>query len=213
MSSVSLPVASGNTHHLDGTPRTIHLDPREVPSVFCRAFPNYRGRKFVVGVRESVTLEANYWSGGTRYEYCGVDLLTGAVLPPDCGEYGNPFVNPEVPTVTLEPQRAIVCHKIFCGKDLGLTIYLHPANVAKLLPKPAELTRGERIVLKYTASLKASYGGISNYRFHEAHQRTGITQQEWETAKSSLVDKGLLNRRGAITTKGHNALAMAKGHG
>ena len=167
MSTVVSSVASGNPRPLEGTPRTVHLDPREVPSVFRRAFPRYRGRKFVVEVRESVPPAANYWSGGTRYEYRGVDLLTGAVLPPECDEYGNPFTHPEVPTVTLEPHRAIVCHKVFCGKDMGLCIYVHPANVAKLLPKPVDLTRGERIVLRYTASLKASYGGVSNYRFHE----------------------------------------------
>jgi hypothetical protein len=210
MFSVSLPVAAGNTQTLEGTPRTIHLDPHEVPAVFRQAFPGYRARKFVVEVRDSVTLDANYWSGGTRYEYRGVDLVTGTVLPPECDEYGNPFPHPEVPTVTLEPHRAIVCHKVFCGQDMGLCIYVHPADVAKLLPKPAELTEGERIVLQYTASLKASYGGISNYRFHEAHQRTGITQQEWDRAKESLIGKGLLNRRGAMTTKGHNALAMVK---
>ena len=101
ISSLPSPVASGNTHRRDGIPRSIHLDPGEVPSVFRRAFPSYRGRKFVVEVTDSVFLQCNHWSGGTRYTYRGVDLVTGAVLPPDCDEYGNPFVHPEVPTVAL----------------------------------------------------------------------------------------------------------------
>ncbi|MHC4398937.1 MAG: hypothetical protein ACYTG0_04580 [Planctomycetota bacterium] len=209
MSSLSLPVASGNTQSPNGAPRTIHLDPREVPDVFRRAFPGYRGRKFVAEVRESVTLDANYWSGGTRYTYRGVDLVTGEILSPECDEYGNPFTHPEAPTVALEPHKAIVCHKVFCGKDLGLTIHVHPENVAKLLPMPTELTPSERIVLGYTSSLKASYGGVSNYRFKEASRETGITLDGWNLAKDSLIGKGLLNRRGAITTKGRNALAQA----
>ena len=60
MSSVPSLVASGNTESPNGTPRTIHLDAREVPDVFRRAFPGYRGRKFVVEVRESVTLGREY---------------------------------------------------------------------------------------------------------------------------------------------------------
>jgi len=93
---------------------------------------------------------------------------------------------------------------------MGLTIYVHPSNLAKLLPKPAELTRHERTVLGYTARLKSSYGGISNYRFHEAHERTGITLAEWDAAKQSIIGKKLLNKRGAITTQGRNALVAEK---
>ncbi|MFH1918709.1 MAG: hypothetical protein ABIP48_02310 [Planctomycetota bacterium] len=208
MSTLPSPVVSDNPQAVSG-PRTVYLDRQDVPEVFRLAFPSYRGRQYRVTAAESVMLDANYWSGGTKYTYRGVDLLTGKVLPPDCDEYGNPFVRPEVPTVAIEPGRAIVCHKVFCGKDLGLTIYVHPDNLAKLLPKPAELTGHEQTVLSHTASLKSSYGGISNYRFHEAHQRTGITLAEWDTAKQSLIAKGLLDKRGAITTKGRNALATA----
>jgi hypothetical protein len=209
MSNVPSPVVSDNPQAASG-PQTVYLDRGDVPEVFRRTFPGYRGRQFCVTSAESVTLDANYWSGGTKYTYRGVDLVTGAVLPPDCDEYGNPFIRPEVPTVALEPNRAIVCHKVFCGKDMGLTIYVHPANLAKLLPKPAELTGHERTVLGYTARLKSSYAGISNYRFHEAHERTGITLAEWDTAKQSLIGKGLLNKRGAITTQGRNALVAEK---
>jgi hypothetical protein len=156
-------------------------------------------------------MKAGFSRSKVRYgvAYRGVDLLTGTMLPPDCDEYGNPFIRAEVPTVALEAGRAIVCHKVFCGKDMGLTIYVHPSNLAKLLPKPVELTGHEQTVLSYTASLKSSYGGISNYRFHEAHQRTGIILAEWDAAKQSLISKRLLNKRGAITTQGRNALQTA----
>ena len=93
MSSVSPSVVSGNTQPASG-PQTVYLDRQEVPEVFRRAFPNYRGRQYCVTAAESVTLDANYWSGGTKYTYRGVDLLSGTVLPPGCDEYGNPFRDP-----------------------------------------------------------------------------------------------------------------------
>ena len=102
MSNVLFPVVSDNPQAASG-PQTVYLDRLDVPDVFRRAFPGYRGRQFCVKSAESVTLDANYWSGGTKYTYRGVDLVTGAVLPPDCDEYGNPFINPEVPTVALRP--------------------------------------------------------------------------------------------------------------
>ena len=166
------PVVADNPQAASG-PRTVYPDRQDVPEVFRRAFPGYRGRQFCVKSAESVTLDANYWSGGARYTYRGVDLVTGAVLPPDCDEYGNPFVRPEVPTVALEPNRAIVCHKVFCGKDMGLTIYGHLANLAKLLPKPAELTGHERIVLGVHRSAQVELRGyleLSLPRSARAHR-------------------------------------------
>ena len=83
MSNVLFPVVSDNPQAASG-PQTVYLDRLDVPDVFRRAFPGYRGRQFCVKSAESVTLDANYWSGGTKYTYRGVDLVTGAVLPPDC---------------------------------------------------------------------------------------------------------------------------------
>ena len=208
MSSVLSCAVSGNSSAGQSglAPRgPIYLEPRDVPPVFLRAFPHYKGRTFAAEAREEVVFDSNYWSGGTRYTYRGIDLTTGEVFQPESDEYGNPFINPNIPTVKLEPGKAIVCHKVFCGKDMGLTIYVHPDNLTKLLPAPAELSADERTVLEYTASLKASYGGVSNYRYHEAHRRTGITLDRWNFAKQALIGRRLLNKRGAITPAGRNA--------
>jgi len=82
---------------------TLYLEPREVPDVFRRAFPHYSGRKFQVRTAESLTLHDNYWSGGTKSDYMGVNLASGEIHSPECSEYGNPFVHPEIPTVRLAP--------------------------------------------------------------------------------------------------------------
>jgi hypothetical protein len=73
------------------------------------------------------------------------------------------------------------------------------------LPAPTELTEDEEIVLVATRSLKASYGGVSNYRLSEARRYTGIDLHRWETAKAMLIAKKLLNKAGAITVEGRNA--------
>lgn len=74
------------------------------------------------------------------------------------------------------------------------------------LPCHVELTVDEKIVLSATRSLKSSYNGLSNYRFHEASQTTGITQARWGAALGSLKARKLLNAAGAITDEGKNAI-------
>jgi len=184
-----------------------YLEKHEVPPIFAKAFPDYAGRKYRVEIAETVSLHDDSWSGGSIVEYRGVDILTGEVFAPR-QRYGNMFDNPSgrIPVVPLEEGKAIVAHQIFCGRDMGLKIYVHPNNVNKLLPPPeGGLTDDEYIVIEYTCSLKSSYGGVSNYRFREANRRTGITPQRWEAAKASLQSGGYLDKRGAVTVKGRNA--------
>jgi len=166
-----------------------------------------KSREYKVEVSETVRLSDNYWSDGTRYEYFGVDLSTGKVFDPKYSEYGNPFTHPEVPTVVLEPNSAIVRTGTFCGKKSKPVVYIHPYNAAKLLKNEnSDLSREEKIVLVFTRSYKSSYAGISNYRFHEANERTGISLESWSSAKASCVAKKLLKKNGAITTDGRNAV-------
>jgi hypothetical protein len=106
-------------------------------------------------------------------------------------------------TYQLPPGFVVVVHVI--GRYEHIEIHTAAANVTRLLPAPVTLTEDEEIVLVATRSLKASYGGVSNYRFSEARRYTDIDLHRWETAKSSLIAKKLLNRAGAITVEGRNA--------
>lgn len=199
--------------------REIHLDRNMIPAHLRR---NYTGRQFAAIVTETTTIPAlaGLWSGGTRDSYVIVRLADGAELPAPVHQGLHPDDKARRDTpIKLEPGIAVVRHTIFCGKDHGLTFYVHPADAAQLLPAPsAELTPHESIVLKATTTYKASYGGLSRYQLAK-RDATGYanhvkvpdgatfpTPQEWETAKASLIAKGLLNKAGAITTAGRNAV-------
>lgn len=190
---------------------TVYLSPNEVPEVLRRACRGYAGTKFKVRAATQVRFDDNAWSGGTKSDYWGLDLATGELFDPPRNDYGTPFTG-GVPTVELEPGKAIVEHSRFCGRDTGITFHLHPENVALALPAPSELSADELIVLVATRSLKSSYGGISNYRLHEASGYTGITAGRWEAAKAALIGRGLLNKAGAITPAGRNAAGRTQLH-
>jgi hypothetical protein len=95
---------------------------------------------------------------------------------------------------------------------MGITFHIHPGNMPKFLTKDKheELTNNEKIVLYFTRSLKSSYAGISNYRFHEAHRQHNISLEDWNAAKESLIQKGLLAKNSSITVKGKNAINSTK---
>jgi hypothetical protein len=116
--------------------------------------------------------------------------------------------------VTLKPGFAVLEHSIFCGKDMGLTFYLHPDNATKLLPPVHDISPYERLVLRATASLKSSYNGRDRYQMAQGYENANYlkannlsypTREQWESAKQSLVGKGLLNKAGAVTPAGRNA--------
>lgn len=112
----------------------------------------------------------------------------------------------ESPTLTLpETGGFVVKHSIFCGKDVGLTVYAHPAILTALLPAPVVLTDAETIVLCATVALKASYDGRKPRRDEAA--RHGVDGAAFDAAQASLRDKGLMDARGAVTPDGRNVEA------
>lgn len=187
--------------------QTIYIDS---PDDFLRriasaTFPDYTGRTFKLSVSDAPLDCASYWSGGSRSYFRFLNLSTLAVSDEVPAQSAFDTSVRGLDAVQLPPGFACVEHSIFCGKDTGLTIHIQPENAARLLPAKVELSKQELTVLAATRSLKNSYAGQSNYRFHEANRETGITAQEWETAKASLSSGGLLDARGAITAAGKNA--------
>lgn len=95
-----------------------------------QVFPDYKGRKFSVDFTNSVTFFDTNWGGGTRNKYAAIgrDGQKGTFTAP------APWVNPlEGQTIELTPDVIIVEWSIFCGKDLGLTIYAHPDHAKTLI--------------------------------------------------------------------------------
>jgi hypothetical protein len=181
----------------------------EVQELARRAFPAYTGRRFVLEPFTHPLTATSYWDGGCRDYWCLVNLATNRtwMVP----ENGTPFVNhgKTFKIGRLPENVALVRH--YLGRFESVTIYLNPANLrADLIPPKPALEWAESVVLAATRSLKSSYAGIKNYRFHEAHERTGINETEWDSAKAVCIQKGLLNRAGAITDDGRNAIEWTR---
>ncbi len=179
------------------TEAAIHLNLNDVPS---QLRGSYTGRKFKAIVTDKVTIpmDAGLWSDGSRDTFTIVRLADGRELPAS-DDFSAPTSGRQERTVTLEPGIAVVCHAIFNGVDSGLTFYVHPDDAAKMLPAPAEeLTDIERKVLNIIGGIKSSY------RKQEA-ENEGISDADYETARQSLFQKGLIDKKGAITVAGKNA--------
>lgn len=186
-----------STHWIDKPDATLR-------KIISATFPGYKGRKFKLSTDIPKRLNS-YWDGGSRDYYSFYELSTGKVL--DVGsnhhffESGRPSELDSLPAGIV-----IVKYSIFCGKDMGITIYANSGDLTPMLPPKVDLTPHEKIVLEYTRSYKSSYAGIKNYRFVEAKRTTGVRLDEWEAAKATLIEKKLLNKRGAITPAGRNAI-------
>jgi hypothetical protein len=184
----------------------IHLTGREPLVGKLAAAAGYRGRNITLVPTESVDVTRGaYWSDGNTSEYTLIRLSDLArlelpsVRPPRVGE-------PHAEPVPLSP--GFACLELsYAGTRKYLRIHVHPQGIAPgLLPPKQELSEDEQTVLHATRSLKSSYAGIRNYRLHEAHRATGITRARWEAAKAALIERKLLNKAGAITPAGRNAV-------
>jgi len=185
-----------------------HTDSTAQPAIrlMVRAFPAYTGHMFKIDTRESVDIRS-CWDGGSREYFKFVRLDSGEVSPaiPSQSGFDRPMAGADA--VTLPEGTALVTHTIFCGKDMGLTLTISPANAPALLPVQTALTDIEAYVLIATASLKNTYGGETDIRFRRVAARFGTTRAEWETAVQRLISARLLLKSGAITPDGRNAIA------
>jgi len=180
-----------------------------VALLLSKTFPGLRLQQCGVNVHQRGGMPlTSCWSGGSKEYHKIVRLSDMAVF--DVPENGSGFTQVDrtfgpagLPVEMPAPGFAVVTHSTGCYK--ALSIHLHAENAAKMLPAPVEMTWAEKVVLTATRSLKSSYAGIKEYRYHEAHSDTGITRPDWDTAKAALIGRGLLNAAGAITIEGRNA--------
>lgn len=193
-----------------------HIDKlsENMKKVLSKTFPSYNGRKFEIEVNNFPEQLDSYWTDGSRTYYAFYDISSGR-------EYNipsnHPYFEKDKPRNlggALLKGVVLVANIIFNGKDLGITFYINDEDYEwlygqKAIPEP-ELEREKKIVLVYTRSRKSSYGGVSNYRFIEARNDTGITKEQWETTKEWLIKNMYLNSAGAITIKGKNAVVNTR---
>jgi hypothetical protein len=184
---------------------TIHTNDSAVEKIGRAAYPDYKGRKFRVKVVSDPINVKSYWDGGSCSFYRFIKLADADAVFEVPAQH--PMFDAQIKgadAVNLVPGLACVKHSIFCGKDMGLDILIHPENAPRLLPAKVDLTDDEKIVLEYTSGYKPCYAGRSNNRLYEAHRETQITEERWSSAKASLIAKGLLDKRGALTNEGRN---------
>jgi len=194
--------------------KTFYLDKPDVHyrRIVNKAFPSYKGRSFeltTVGSDHTFDLDSS-WSGGTRSLYNLVSLIGtenpwNKVFP--IGDRNPIQFGGKRHTFTLPENVVLVEHSIFCGKDHGITVWVRTDNSSNLLPKTtSDLTWAHKVVLVSTGTYKNTYAGKTNVRFLEANETVGISEEAWETAKSELIEQGLLRSNGSITPDGRNAV-------
>lgn len=183
----------------------------EIRDIALKAFPDYNGRSFKVETFGGPMRLDSYWEGGSRDYYAIVNMNTGKVK--QVPENGTPWSGKPWRISKLPPNFAVVrSHR---GRFQEITIYVNPENISKMLPAPEELPWAEKVVLAATRSFKSSYMGrdrrdMANREMENIFAKdlgsTHISKQEWDAAKQSLIQKGMLNKAGAITDKGRNAI-------
>ncbi len=170
--------------------------------IVAAAYPDYRGTKYSIEVTDQPIDISSYWDGGSRDRYVFVSLADFRAVPgPDTAPLGGRQYRP----VPLPPDVVCVRETIYRGKNLGVTVIVHPRNAAQMIPaSTTDATPDELIVVAATRMFKSSYAGVPNFRYKQAHSYTKITPERWDAAKASATEKGYLNRAGAITPKGRN---------
>ena len=176
----------------------MHLEPAQVPHYLKQG---YTGKRFQAEPDETVTIpsHAGLWDGGSRNTYSAIELATGRAAAVSDNMSAPWNADRQDKVIPLKSGFAIVKHVIFCGTDLGLTFYVYPSDISKLIPeqKTDDLSPIELKVLAIIRGLK------SGYRADE-FRRQGISVGEVEAIKAKLTRLDYLNKAGAITISGTN---------
>lgn len=114
---------------------TINVKRKDIAKIVAATFPDYKGRKFKIEARSQVTLTDLNWSGGSRSQYRTCTLGGNYIGGADKYNAQAPWAHQaENATVPIPPGAVVVRHTLFCGKDLGLTVYVNPADMPRLIP-------------------------------------------------------------------------------
>ena len=108
----------------------IMLRKRQAWPIVSQVFPEYRGRKFKLYFQQHVIFSDLHWAGGTRNSYAFVRADGELAFFPASTPWDSPFEGRKMP---LPENILVVEHTMFCGKDLGITIYAHPCWAPRLL--------------------------------------------------------------------------------
>ena len=160
----------------------------------CMNVTGYKGTKVVVSDHLPMNLHS-YWSGGSRDYFWFYRPTTQEVL--SVPQNGTMFDNRSYTPEGMPPDILLIQHSIFCGRDMGITIYGRSEAIQPLLPSgEVELSDVEKRVLAATRSY------ISSAR----REYSKLTSTQWEAGKAACIARGYLTKAGAITAAGRNAI-------
>ena len=107
----------------------ITIESTKVKNIIAATFPDYRKKKVIVSISESITLHDLNWSGGTRAEYraCTIDgrSLDNQYNMSAPAPWNNPFegLSFKIPEGIIIAQAGF-----FCGKPSLLHLTVNPVN-------------------------------------------------------------------------------------
>lgn len=145
-----------------------------------------------------MTLQS-FWDSGSKHNFYCFDM-NGNDIPIIIQDAPLPFYNGPKADYIPTPDRFLIDHSIFGGKDMGLTVYLHPQSImVKHLPAPSkpDIQRNDLFVLTTIKAYKSSARP-------GAYREAGFTTEEVDKIKDRLYQQGYINKAGAITPAGRN---------
>lgn len=189
---------------------TMEVRFEEVREIVQAAFPGEVSRRTVkVDVTAGEYQVSDYWSEGSRNIAVFVELATmrsipATSLPSEVRQKKNNPHNLAIGRVQVTPGIVVVENIIYCGKNMGFRIHIHPDNVTKTLPSASTESKVDSRDLRILVSYRSLKSGP--YR-QEALSALKVTKEDIDR----LVESGYLarNARGAIslTQKGRIACA------
>lgn len=178
---------------------TIYLDKGTLIFTKFASLVGYNGHKIDVEISDSGMYLQSFWDSGSKKEFYCFDM-NGKYIPVTVQNAPLPFYDGPKADYTPSPDRFIIEHSTFGGKDMGLTVYLHPASVmVKSLPTPSkpDIEKNDLFVLVTIATYKS-------FARPDAYRRAGFTTIEIDKIKERLFQHGYTNKAGAITPSGRN---------
>ncbi len=113
----------------------IKVKKAEIAALLKGSFPEYKGRKFYIVAAENIRLDNLNWDGGSRQSYRAVTLEGKAIGNGAAFNMPHPSDNKaEGSTVSIPPGAVVAKEAIYCGRECGITFYIHPADMPRLIP-------------------------------------------------------------------------------
>lgn len=178
---------------------TIYLDKSQEVFQKIASLVGYSGNKINIEISDHIMNLHSYWNEGSRHVF-NCFGMNGNRIDIPVQDSPLPFYRGLRTDYMPSPGQFLIDHYCMRGKDMGLTVYLHPLSVmVKALPEPSKpnIPQNDLYVLTTIKSYKP-FARPNEYR------QAGFTNAEVDKIKECLFQQGFINKAGAITPSGRN---------